>query len=181
MISTTPRCKLRVGLDHLDFLLGLADGDVVGSHVAQQRHQGVIVGLDQAHSVVGRFDRAAELAPEIQLPTEVQTVAELVEEAADDRRVRAHRHADPLVPAGGLLGLREELSAWRWPIAAWASSTRMPASFNVKFCRYASQIRSLSTGSFSAVHQWLRSGDSDRTRGSVASIQCLATSVCGGP
>ena len=62
------------------FLVG-ADLDVVGGHVAQQRDEHlVVIGHRGVEVVVGRRDGAAEPAPKIELPGQVEAEVPLVEE-----------------------------------------------------------------------------------------------------
>src|SRR5262249_26980217 len=69
----------------LDALLEGAYLDIVRGHIAQQRDQHVVVVIDGGVQVgAGRFNGAAEAAPEVELPGEIEPEVPLTEEALAD-------------------------------------------------------------------------------------------------
>ena len=72
--------ELHVLPSQFDPLFERADIHVIRGHVAQQSHQDVVVVLDRRiQAGVGSFDGAAEPAPEIEFPGQVEVEVPLAE------------------------------------------------------------------------------------------------------
>ena len=101
--------QLGVVARHLELFLGGADADVVGRHLGQQRHEDVVVVGHRGEQLgVRRLDATPELAPEVELPRNVEACQELIEAAVgwlhDDVLARDH----PALATNGVLRLGEE-------------------------------------------------------------------------
>ncbi len=94
-----------------NLLLILAHLDVIRRHVAHQRHEDRVVGLDRIVDLgLGGQHGTAEFSPEIQLPGQVESKIKLVVELgkAGDSLIGRRGRAD--IAASGLLRLREQLA-----------------------------------------------------------------------
>ena len=101
--------QLGVPARHAELLLGGADPDVVRGHLRQQGHEHVVVVGDGGQQLgIRRLDAAAERAPEVELPGDVEAGEELVEAALGGHHDDVLARDRPAVAADGVLGLGEE-------------------------------------------------------------------------
>ena len=88
-------------LQQPDPLFGRPIANVIARHVAQQRHEhGVVIFHRRVQRRFRRLNCAAEPAPEVEFPGQIETEVPLTEERI--------AHAEPRVSAVGRLQLREE-------------------------------------------------------------------------
>ena len=103
--------QFRVLPGQVDLFLGLAHGDVVRCHVAQQGDQHGVVVLDRCLQLgLGTQHLTAVESPEVQFPGQVESEIPLVTELGKAREKTNQRSGGPLIAARGVLRLGENFT-----------------------------------------------------------------------